>query len=77
MLFQSLAVLAHDVIKSQVQLVEGQSLLRVRCPLPRGVVISFLFQTNRISLNERNDQCSNEAVAQCTCSDQRCLQSLQ
>lgn len=45
MFLQSLAVLAHYVVESQVQLVEGQSLLRVRCRFPCGVVVGFLLNS--------------------------------
>lgn len=53
MLFQSLAVLAHYVVESQVQLIEGQSLLCVSCCFTCGVVISFLLnRTVRVLMRE-------------------------
>lgn len=51
MFFQSLAVLAHYVVESQVQLIEGQSLLCVSCCFPCGVIIGFLLNRTVYDLN--------------------------
>lgn len=52
MLFQSLAVLPNHVVEAQVQLVEGEGLLRVGGSLPRGVVVGLL-RTQRPSVPTR------------------------
>lgn len=44
-LFQGLAVFPHNVVQTQVQLVERQRLLRVGCCFPCGIVVCFLKQT--------------------------------
>lgn len=41
-LFQSFAVLANHVVQTQVQLVKGESLLRVGSAFSRRVVVGFL-----------------------------------
>lgn len=42
MFFQCLAVLANHVIQAEIQLVKGESLLRVGSSFSRWVVVSFL-----------------------------------
>lgn len=45
-LLQGLAVLSDHVVQAQVQLVEGERLLRVGCGFSRRVVVGFLRRTN-------------------------------
>lgn len=51
MLFQGLAVFPHNVVQTQVQLVERQRLLCVGCCFPCGIVICFLKQTTLQDFN--------------------------
>lgn len=52
MLFQGLAVFPHNVVQTQVQLVERQRLLRVGCCFPCGIIVCFLKQTTDFKISD-------------------------